>query len=127
MPIIANRTCWRAELTIGTHAGYGPIEVVDPSLLIEHIEVYQQRPGPWYAGIVWPGGTVVGPTFPSEPVIRVVIESNPLYTPDATSDDVTRYATDLAEYLAAEFEQVRIYIAVYPVTSLIVEQPTDFR
>lgn len=119
--VIANRPCWRAELTVGTREGYKGDEIVKPGDLIPHIEEYQKRLDPWYAVIIWTRGTVIGPTFPSETVIRVSLESNPLYTPTATEQDITDYATHLADYLAVEFKQVRIYLAVYPIRSLIVE------
>lgn len=119
--IIADAPCWRAELTIGTREGYKGPEVVTPGDLIPHIEAYQQRLDPWYAVIVWTRGTVIGPSFPSETVIKVALESNPLYTTGATEDDIMHYATHLADYLAIEFRQVRIYVAVYPIRSLIVE------
>ena len=118
---IADASCWRAELTIGTREGYKGPEVVKPGDLIPHIEAYQQRLAPWFAVIIWTRGTVIGPTFPSETVIKVTLESNPLYTADATEDDIARYATHLADYLATEFHQVRVYIAVYSIRSLIVD------
>lgn len=121
MSIIADRVVWRAELTIGTRQGYKGPEIVTPDDLIAHIEAYQQRPDPWFAVIVWAHGTVIGPTFPSERVIKITLESNPLYTADATESDVMEYATHLADYLAIEFHQVRVYVAVYPIRSLIVE------
>lgn len=121
MKPIADARCWRAELTIGTREGYKGPEVVRPGDLISHIEAYQQRPEPWFAVIVWTRGTVIGPTFPSETVIKVTLESNPLYTADATEQDVTSYAVHLADYLAVEFHQVRVYVAVYPIRSLIVD------
>ena len=119
--IIADAPCWRAELTIGTREGYKGPEVVTPADLIGHIEAYQQRSDPWFAVIVWTRGTVIGPSFPTETVIKITLESNPLYTADATEDAVMRYAAHLADYLAVEFRQVRVYMAVYPIRSLIVE------
>lgn len=119
--IIADAPCWRAELTIGTREGYKGPEVVKPGDLIEHIEEWQKRPEPWYAVIVWTRGSVIGPSFPTETVIKITLESNPLYSRDATETDITAYAVSLADYLAAEFQQVRVYLAVYPIRSLIVE------
>lgn len=119
--IIADSPCWRAELTIGTREGYKGPEIVKPGDLIPHIEEYQKRLDPWYAVIIWTRGTVIGPTFPSETVIKVSLESNPLYTAAATEADIVAYAAHLADYLAVEFRQVRIYVAVYPIRSLIVE------
>ncbi len=118
---IADALCWRAELTFGTREGYQGPEVVKPDDLIPHIEAYQQRLDPWYAVIVWTRGTVIGPTFPSETVIKITMESNPLYTANATEQDVADYATHLADYLATEFQQVRVYVALYPIRSLIVD------
>lgn len=121
MTVIAVERCWRAELTIGTREGYKGKEIVKPGDLIPHIEAYQQRLDPWYAVIIWTRGTVIGPTFPSETVIKVSLESNPLYTKDATEDDIAQYAAHLADYLAVEFKQVRVYVAIYPIRSLIVD------
>ncbi len=118
---IADRPCWRAELTIGTMHGHGGPEVVKPGDLIPHIEAYQQRLDPWFAVIVWTRGTVIGPTFPSETVIKVTLENNPLYTPHAIEQDIADYAVHLADYLAMEFQQVRVYVAIYPIRSLIVD------
>ncbi|HMV38577.1 MAG TPA: hypothetical protein PLU79_15945 [Burkholderiaceae bacterium] len=119
--VIADAPCWRAELTIGTRHGYTGPEVVTPMDLIPHIEAYQQRLDPWFAVIVWTRGTVIGPTFPSETVIKVSLESNPLYTADATEKQIRDYAAHLADYLATELQQVRVYLAVYPIRSLIVD------
>lgn len=119
--MIADTLCWRAELTIGTRHGYKGDELVKPGDLIPHIEEYQKRLDPWYAVIVWTRGTVIGPSFPSETVIKVSLESNPLYTPKASEMDIVTYATHLADYLATEFHQVRVYVAVYPIRSMIVE------
>lgn len=121
MMIIADAPCWRAELTVGTRQGYTGPEVVTPADLVPHIEAYQQRLDPWFAVIVWTRGTVIGPTFPSETVIKITLESNPLYTADATEADVYAYAAHLVDYLAVEFQQVRVYVAVYSIRSLIVE------
>lgn len=119
--IVADNPCWRAELTIGTRAGYDGPEVVKPYDLIPHIEEYTKRPDPWFPVIIWSYGTVIGPTFPSERVIKLTLESNPLYTAGATEFDVTQYATHLADYLATEFHQVRVYVAVYRIRSMIVD------
>lgn len=119
--IIADAPCWRAELTIGTRHGYTGPEVVTPGDLIPHIEAFQREADPWFAVIVWTRGTVVGPTFPSETVIKVTLESNPLYTAEATAIDIHDYATRLADRLAVTFHQVRIYLALYTIRSLIVE------
>jgi hypothetical protein len=119
--VIADHQCWRAELTIGMREGYQGPEMVNANDIISHIQAYQQRPEPWYAVIVWTHGTVIGPTFPSETVIKITLESNPLYTADATEFEVTNYALHLADYLAVEFRQVRVYVAVYPIRSLILE------
>ncbi len=121
MSVIADGTCWRAELTIGTRHGYTGPEIVKPADLIPHIEAYQQRADPWFAVIVWTRGTVIGPTFPSETVIKITLESNPLYTADVTEQDVTNYATHLADYLATEFHQVRVYVSLSHIRSLIVD------
>lgn len=118
---IANATCWRAELTIGTREGYKGEEIVKPGDLIPLIEEYQGLDATWYAVIVWTRGTVIGPTFPAETVIKVSLESNPLYTKEATEEDITFYATELAGFLARLLKQVRVYVAVYPILSLIVE------
>lgn len=119
--VIANALCWRAELTIGTRHGYTGPEVIRPMDLIPYIEAYQQRSDPWFAVIVWACGTVIGPSFPSETVIKASLESNPLYTADATEDQIRDYAAHLADYLATELQQVRVYVAVYPIRSLIVD------
>ena len=119
--IVADKQCWRAELTIGTRYGYTGPEAVKPADLIPHIEEYQKRLDPWFAVIVWTRGTVIGPTFPSETVVKVALESNPLYTADATEEQITAYAAHLADYLAVEFQQVRVYVAVYPIRSLIID------
>lgn len=92
-----------------------------PGDLIPHIEAFQREADPWFAVIVWTRGTVVGPTFPSETVIKVTLESNPLYTAEATAIDIHDYATRLADRLAVTFHQVRIYLALYTIRSLIVE------
>lgn len=118
---IADAPCWRAELTIGTREGYKGAEIVKPGDLIPLIEEFQGLDTTWYAAIVWTRGTVIGPTFPSETVIKVSLESNPLYTKDATESDVLFYATELAGFLARLLKQVRVYVAVYPIRSLIVE------
>lgn len=119
--IIADEACWRAELTIGTRHGYTGPEVVKPGDLVPHIEAFQREADPWFAVIVWTRGTVIGPTFPSETVIKVTLESNPLYTAGATAMDVHDYATRLADRLAVAFRQVRIYLALYAIRSTIVE------
>lgn len=119
--IIADAPCWRAELTIGTREGYKGPEIVTPADVIVLVEAYQQRLDPWFAVIVWTRGTVIGPTFPKETVIKVTLESNPLYTSDATEQDVSAYAIHLADYLAAELRQVRVYVAICPIRSLIVD------
>lgn len=118
---IADAPCWRAELTVGTREGYKGAEIVKPADFIPLIEEFQGLDETWYAAIVWTRGTVIGPTFPSETVIKVTLESNPLYTKDATEQDVLFYATELAGFLARLLKQVRVYVAVYPIRSLIVE------
>jgi hypothetical protein len=50
------------------------------------------------------------------------LESNPLYTKDATEADIVFYATELAGFLARMLKQVRVYVAVYPIRSMIVEE-----
>lgn len=119
--VIADAPCWRAELSIGTRHGYTGPEIVQPGDLIPHIEVFQREADPWFAVIVWTRGTVIGPTFPSETIIKISLESNPLYTADATEAQIKSYATRLAQRLAVVFHQVRIYVAVYAIRSLIVE------
>ncbi len=115
---------WRAELTVGTMQGYEGAEVVTPGDLIPRIETFQrQHTKEWFPTIVWTRGTVIGPTFKTETVIKVTMESNPLYSPDASDTDVLNYATDLAEYLGKELKQVRVYVALYQVACAIVEQP----
>lgn len=121
MSTIADAPCWRAELTVGTREGYKGAEIVKSADLIPLIEEFQGLDETWYAAIVWTRGTVIGPTFPSETVIKVSLESNPLYTKDATEGDVLFYATELAGFLARLLKQVRVYVAVYPIRSLIVE------
>ena len=118
--VIADNPCWRAELTIGTRHGYTGPEFVKPGDLIPHIEAYQQQSDPWFAVIVWTRGTVIGPTFPSETVIKITLESNPLYTATASEQNIVDYATHLADYLAVEFHQVRVYVSLFPIRSLIV-------
>lgn len=125
MSIIADHQVWRAELTIGTRHGYRGPEVIKPGDIITRIEAYQQRPEPWYAVIVWTRGTVIGPSFPSETVIKITLESNPLYSADATEHDILDYAAHLADYLAVEFRQVRVYVVVYPIRSVIVDTTVD--
>ena len=119
--IIADAPCWRAELTIGTRHGYNGPEVVRPDDLIPHIEAHQRDTDPWFPVIVWTCGTVVGLSFPSETVIKVSMESNPLYTAATTEPQISSYATRLAERLAVAFHQVRIYVSVYAIRSMIVE------
>ncbi len=121
MTVIADKSCWRAELTIGTRHGYTGPEIVKPGDLIPYVESYQKRGDPWFAVIVWTRGTVIGPTFPSETVIKITLESNPLYTANASEQDVVDYATHLADYLATEFHQVRVYVSLYPIRSWIVD------
>lgn len=121
MSVIADAPCWRAELTIGTRHGYTGPEVVKPVDLIPHIEAFQREADPWFAIIVWTRGTVIGPTFPCETVIKITLESNPLYTAEATEDEIRNYAARLAARLGAEFHQVRIYAAIYAIRSIIVE------
>jgi hypothetical protein len=118
---IADAPCWRAELTIGTRRGYTGPEIVKPGDLRPHIEAFQRAISPWFAVIVWTRGTVIGPTFPSETVIKVSLESNPMYTADATEQEIRDCAMHLAGALAKAFEQVRVYVAVYAIRSLIVE------
>lgn len=118
--ILANAQVWRAELTIGTMAGYEGEEVVTHAALVEHLEVYQQRPEPWYPVIVWSSGKVIGPAFPTETVFKITLESNPLYSAQATDADIHDYAMHLADYLAVEFLQTRVYVALYPIRSFIV-------
>lgn len=118
---IADGQCWRAELTVGTREGYKGDEVVSRADLLAFVEAYMERPAPWYAVIVWSTGSVIGPTFPVETVYKISLENNPLYTPDATEEQVRAYAIHLADYLAVEFRQVRIYVALYPIRSMIVD------
>lgn len=118
---IADMPCWRAELTIGTREGYAGPEVVSPRDLIPLIEEYQGACDPWFAVIIWSQGTVLGPTFPAETVTKVSMESNPLYTATATENDIVQYATKLAARLAESLRQVRVYVALYPIRSLIVD------
>ena len=56
---------------------------------------------------------MIGPSFPSETVIKASLESNPLYTADATEDQIRDYAAHLADYLATELQQ-RVPLAGIP-------------
>lgn len=123
--IRANAQVWRAELTIGTRHGYEGPEMVKPGDLLPLIDAFQRQSEPWYAVIVWTRGTVTGPTFPAETVIKVTLESNPLYTPNASESAIVSYAAGLAAFLGAHLHQVRVYVAVYPIRSLIIEQMAE--
>lgn len=115
---------WRAELTVGTMQGYDGPEVIRPQDMIKFIETFQRdHIREWFPTIVWSRGTVIGPTFKTETVIKISLESNPLYSPDASDTDVLNYAVDLAAYLGKELAQVRVYVALYQVACAIVEQP----
>ena len=119
--VIANALCWRAERQSVHDTATGP-EVIRPMDLIPYIEAYQQRPDPWFAVIVW--GTWHGDraVVSSETVIKKphqrVIHCIP---PTQPEDQIRDYAAHLADYLATELQQVRVYVAVYPIRSLIVD------
>jgi hypothetical protein len=124
MSIAANHyPLWRAELTIGTRQGYMGSELITPTDVISLVQLFQDQIADvrWFAVIVWARGTVLGQTFPRETVIRVTLESNPLYSADASEQEVADYATALADYLAEQLQQARIYVALYPFRGLIVE------
>lgn len=119
--VVVERWVWRAELTVGTKRGYTGTEVVTPADIIPLVQEYQKDTDPWYAVIVWTRGTVLGPTFPPETVIKVTLENNPLYTPNAKYEDVRDYVTSLAALLAEKLHQIRVYVGIYSVRSLIVD------
>jgi len=120
--IVADGYVWRAELTIGTMQGYSGPEVVKPGDLVPLIQEFQSQRELWFPAIVWTRGTVLGPAFPPETVIRVSMESNPLYSRDADEQDVGNYACLLANFLGKKLSQVRVYVATYGIRSQIVEQ-----
>ena len=122
--IIADADVWRAELTIGAMHGYTGPEQVYPGDIIGLVTTFiaQCDSLDWFPIIVWSRGTVQGVGFPKETVIKVTTESNPLYTANATRDDVTYYAIKLAAFLAEQLQQTRIYLAVYPIRALIFER-----
>lgn len=120
--IVANTYVWRAELTIGTMYGYEGPSMFTLLDLVPHIEAFQRKYPKWFAVCCWGDGLIVGPNFPQERVIKLSLESNPMYTPEATEEAITSYATDLANHLAITFQQERIYVAVYQVRSMIVER-----
>ena len=120
--IIAKNNVWRAELTIGTKLGYEGPEVVTPGDVIGLVQTFfKETTEETYATIVWTRGTVMGPGFDPETVIKVTIENNPLYSSDAKDSDVQAYAVRLSAFLAAKLQQQRIYVAMFPIVSLIHE------
>lgn len=120
--IIASNPVWRAELTVGTKHGYEGAEVVTPGHVIELIQrFFKQTTEEVFSTIVWTRGTVLGPWFDPETVIKVTIENNPLYSPDVSDLNVQQYAERLSDFLASELHQTRIYISLFPILSIITE------
>jgi hypothetical protein len=122
MSTIADGHAWHADLSIGTMHGYSGPEIVTPADVIALVEEFQQRPDPRFAVVVWTRGTILGAAFPKETIIKATVQSNPLFTPSAAAATaVPDYAVALAHFLAERLHQVRVYIDVYLVRTIVVE------